>query len=120
VVFARSRPAAERRFGFLLDFVRPSTPQCKRGLAILTGAAGFVCALVAVWCLLHAIDVFSGLQEASGTGCGTCYASMVDALGMPLEKTIPLGVLSCGCALVAGVQTVRFANGARGAGAGAA
>lgn len=104
----------------LLDYARPSTPQCKRGLAIITGAAGVICALLAIWCLLHAIHVFSGLQQASGTWCGTCYQSMVNALGLPLEKTIPLGVLSGGCALVAAVQTIRFANGARAGGAGAA
>ena len=104
----------------LLDYARPSTPQCKRGLAIVTAAAGVACALVAVWCLLHAIHVHSGLQQASGTFCGTCYQSMVAALGLPLEQTIPLGVLSGGCALVAGVQSIRFANGARSGGAGAA
>lgn len=72
------------------------------------------CALVAVWCMLHAIRVYSGLQQATGTFCGTCYESMVSALGLPLVPTISLGVLSGGCALVAAVQAIRFGNGAQG------
>src|SRR4051794_16513495 len=104
----------------LLEYVRPSTPQCKRGLAFVTGAAAALCALVAIWCVLHGIHVVSGLQQASGTWCGTCYDEMVAALGLPLEQTIAVGVLSGGCACVAGIQTIRFVNGARGQRRGAA
>jgi hypothetical protein len=38
---------------------------------------------------------------------------MVAALGMPLHHTLSLGVVSGGCALVAGIQSIRFANAAR-------
>jgi hypothetical protein len=55
----------------------------------------------------------SGLQYASGSFCGTCYEAMVAALGMPLHHTLSLGVFSGGCALVAGIQSIRFANAAR-------
>jgi hypothetical protein len=100
----------------LLDYARPSTPQCKRGLAVMTGAAGLLCAAIAIWCAIHAVHVVSGLQYAGGSFCGTCYEAMVAALGMPLHHTLSLGVFSGGCALVAGIQSIRFANAARGCG----
>ena len=97
----------------LLDYARPSTPQWKRGLAVMTGAAAAVCGAIAICCAIHAIHLVCGLQHASGSFCGTCYEAMVAALGMPLHHTLSLGVFSGGCALVAGIQTIPFANAAR-------
>lgn len=108
-------PAIEHWSVMLIDYARPSSPRCKLGLSVIIGAAGLACGAIAVWCAIHAFHLVSGLQQAKGTFCGTCYESMVAAIGLPLEKTIPLAVLSGGCALVAGVQSIRFANGARSA-----
>jgi hypothetical protein len=97
----------------LLNYARSSVPQCRRGLAVLTGAAGVLCGAVAIWCAAHTVHVVSGEREAGNTFCGTCYQSMIAALGMPLHHSLALGVLSGGCAIVAGIQTIRWVNAAR-------
>lgn len=94
----------------LLDYARPPTVRCKLGLSVLTGAAGLLCGGVAVWCAVHTAHFVSVRIPA---GCGTCREAQEAALGMPPGRAVPLGVFSGGCALVAGVQAIRFANGAR-------
>jgi hypothetical protein len=95
----------------LLDYARTSTPQCKCVLAVMAAAVGVLCAAVAFWCAFHVMHVSAELRRA--TGCGTCNQEMVAGIGLPLYPTLSLGVFSGGCALVAGIQSIRFANRAR-------
>jgi len=101
-----------------LRYATPAAPVCRFGLASATGMTALVCAAVAVWCVLHAHYLMTRLPQATGPVCGTCYAEeMAEAAasqGMPLEQTIPLGVFSGGCSLVAAIQSIRSVNGMRG------
>src|SRR5687768_15797618 len=96
----------------LLDYARPPTRFRKLGLSAVAGTASVLCGGVAAWCALHAVRLEAAHQQAGW--CGTCEAARVAGLGLPLGHTISLGVFTGGCALVAAVQSVRFANGARG------
>jgi hypothetical protein len=95
----------------LLDYARPSTRFRRFGLSAVAGTASLLFGGAAAWCVLHAVRFEAALQQASF--CGNCEASRVANLGLPPGHTIPLGVFSGGCALVAAVQSVRLANSAR-------
>jgi hypothetical protein len=95
----------------LLDYARPSTRLRKLGLAAIAGSASVLSGCFAAGCAVQAVRFEAGLRQSSG--CGTCDAARVASLGPPSGRTIPLGLFSGGCALVAAVQSIRFANGAR-------
>src|SRR5688500_12407427 len=92
----------------LIDYARPSTPQCQRGRAFIPAAARALRGAVPIWCVVHAVHVLSAERDASNSFCGSCYQPMIAALGMPLHHALSLGVLSGGCALVAGIKVIRL------------
>jgi hypothetical protein len=82
-------------------------------LAAFAMATALASAIVAIWCIAHVVTVYVGLQRAGDTLCGSCYDESIAKLGLPLEQTIPIGILSGGVALVAAIQTIRCLNGLR-------
>lgn len=69
-------------------------------VVLLTGA-------VAAWCFVHTIQVMVEVQQVFRSRPIDFDPSH---LGMPVEQSIPLGVLSGGVALVALVHLVRLWN----------
>jgi hypothetical protein len=77
---------------------------------VLTALAGVLCAAIAVWCAVHTVHEMS---TDRGTGRYVCVTIDPSMNAIPLHHTLALGVLTGGCAIVAGMQTIRWVNAAR-------
>jgi hypothetical protein len=96
----------------LLDYASPSMRPVRLGLAVACALASAACGIIAAWCVVHAVHVAIGLQQISVPFCGVpSYDEQAAKLGLPLERTIPVGVLCSGCAVVAAIQSIRCVNG---------
>lgn len=71
------------------------------------GVAVLLTGAVAAWCFVHTIQVMVEAQQVARSRPIDFAPSQ---LGMPVEKSIPLGVLSGGVALVALVHFLRLWN----------
>ena len=96
-----------------LNYASPALRVRKLAFAAIAASVAVASGAVAVYCLIHAIHVYDGLQRLAGPRCGNGVAEEVAKLGLPLERTIPIGVFSGGGALVAMIQAIRFVNGAK-------
>lgn len=76
------------------------------------GAVALVAGAVAAWCVVHTVQVVVEVQDVAGSRPIDFDPS---SLGMPVEKAVPLGIVSGGVALVAFVQFVRLWNGRKAA-----
>jgi hypothetical protein len=98
----------------LLDYASPRIPVLRTGLATFAALCVVAFGSVAAWCAVHAVGVVYALQHSPGPFfCAEGAQSWVASLGLPLERTIPLGVLCGGISLVAFVQCVRHVNAMR-------
>jgi hypothetical protein len=91
-----------------LEYARPRLPPARMLYFASVAIVTLLSAVVAMGCLIHTVKLFSEFQS-----------ELVDAYppdhGLPVEKSIPLGVFSGGVALVALVHFVRLLNGRRAA-----
>jgi hypothetical protein len=80
-------------------------------MATVAAVVALLSAIVSAWCILHAINIVY-VSENSPAAFFFAQAAhqWVDSLGLPLQRTIPLGVISGGSSLVAFIQAIRFYN----------
>src|SRR5437016_329047 len=101
----------------LLDYAHPQTPVLRTGLTIIAAIAVVAFGTVSAWCVCHAVHMIYEFQHNPGPFvCAEGAQAWVASLGLPLEQTIPIGVLSGGFTMVAFVQTVRHVNALRAGG----
>jgi hypothetical protein len=97
-------PAPQRPLDYASPPITPVRLTCfvvVAGVALLAGA-------VAAWCFFHTVRVLLEVRRVAGSRPIDFDPSY---LGMPVEKSVPLGVFSGGVALVAVVHVVRLWNG---------
>jgi len=98
----------------LLDYASPHTPVLRTGLGLFAAVCVVTFGGIGVWCGVHAVGVIYALQHNPGPFiCTEGADAWVASLGLPLERTIPLGILCGGFSLVAFVQCVRQVNALR-------
>jgi len=80
-------------------------------LTLIAALAALLSALLWAWCIVHALNIVHASEHSPGPFlCDEAAQEWMASLGLPLERTIPLGVLSAGFSLVALIQAVRFYN----------
>ncbi len=79
-------------------------------LVVIAGGFATVFGIVTVWCVLRALQVEIAISQMHGFFCSNCYEAATARLGLTEEQTIPLGILSGGCALVAAIHSIRLFN----------
>src|SRR6184192_1481378 len=98
----------------LLDYAHPQTQVIRRGLALAAAVATVAFGVVTIWCAWHSVRVVYMVQHNPGPFfCAEGAEQWAASLGLPLEQTIPIGVLSGGVTLVSFVQSLRCVNGMR-------
>lgn len=109
----------------LLEYARPSTPTIRFAFTVYCAAGALVCCVPAAWCAIHTVRVELSIaartdayarnppQWACGRAAAEDRKAFERSLGVPLEKTIPAGVLSSGFAVAFFIHAVRSANAAR-------
>jgi hypothetical protein len=97
-----------------LNYASPDPPVLRAGLAVLAGFCVIAFGGVAAWCGVHAVSVVLALEHSPGAFfCAEGAREWMASLGLPLERTIPLGVFCGGISLVALVQCIRQVNALR-------
>jgi hypothetical protein len=91
-----------------LEYARPRLPSARMLYVASVAIVALLSAVVAIGCLIHTIKLFSEFQSE-------LVCPYPPHHGLPVEKSIPLGVFSGGVALVALVHVVRLLNGRRAA-----
>jgi len=98
-----------------LNYAGPSTPVWPIGAAAVTITIAVAAGVIALWCGVHTVHVWQ-VQTAlanSGPICGNAITERLATLGLPIEKTIPIGFLAGGVSLVAVIQSIRLMNAGR-------
>lgn len=91
-----------------LDYARPLLAPVRLTYLVGVGAVVLLTGAVAAWCFVHTVQVMAEVQRLVRSRPIDNFD--LSYLGMPMEKSIPLGVLSGGVALVALVHFVRLWN----------
>ncbi|HEY7091022.1 MAG TPA: hypothetical protein VH518_23195 [Tepidisphaeraceae bacterium] len=95
----------------LLDYATYQPPRPRTALALVAACAVPVFGYLTAWCLLHCADVLYAFQHSPGPFfCAEGAQEWIESLGLPLEKTIPGGILCAGITFVAFVHCVRYVN----------
>jgi len=94
-----------------LDYARPQLPHRQTSLAIVLALAFVIFAILSVWCIYHTIQIGYALKHSpSPFTCIQAEQEWLANLGLPLEQTIPIGLLTSGFAVAALVQLIRYRN----------
>jgi hypothetical protein len=98
----------------LLEYAHPALAPVRRGAAALCAGVALVSGLIAVWCVVHTANVVDAHRHIHYFVCAEAVHEWERQLGVPVEKTIPVGLLCGGVAVVAAIQSARLLNGAKG------
>src|SRR5262249_9480330 len=103
-----------RHFGsctMLLDYATYLPPRPRTALAVVAGCAVLVFGFLTAWCVLHCVGLLVAFQHSPGPfACAAGAQEWIERLGLPLEKTIPGGILCTGFTFIAFVHCVRYVN----------